>query len=70
MLSVIKELGKPVPEMVMTLSPKELSPVEGVTALTVKGTLIVVAILSGIKPLLSVTNGYQEPATGVTVHMI
>lgn len=42
----------------------------GARLVTIRGTLIVVVVVTGMIPMLSVTTGYQEPATWVTLQLM
>ena len=54
----------------MTVPPAGLSPKIGVTEVRVRGTLIVLDVTTGMIPKLSVTTGYQTPASAAILQVI
>ena len=58
------------PVIVRIVPPKGFSRVLGVRVATCRGTLITLAVFTGIRPLPSMTIGCQLPATAMTEQVI
>jgi hypothetical protein len=62
-------VGKFWPKTVIIVPPAGLRLAMGLTDATLRGKSRVLGVANGICPNWSVTTGYQEPATGITLQV-